>query len=445
MPTAGTKTGIIYCRVSSKEQVEGTSLDMQERLCRDYAKKNGIEVSQVFVDKGESAKTMNRPEFLKAIKFCSDKKNPVNFFIVYKIDRFARNQNDHVSVQAILKRMETKLRSVTEPINEEPMGKAMEGMMSVFAELDNNLRAERCKNGMVERVKQGVWVWPAPIGFYRPRKGSNIAPDPSTKDYIVLMFEEWAKKIHSYDSLAKFMAERGFRTRHGKKPFPQLIESIIRNEIYCGVINAWDMRVKGTFEPIISEELFLRCQRKDKAHAGPHRSANPVFPLRRTVCLACLGSITGSYSHGNGGSYPYYHHHKQNCTYAKFIPKATFEQFFVEYLHKISPDAKYEKLFRAIMLDIWQSNYKKFDNLNGKVRKEIEKLELERQEVFNLHRRGVYDDDELLEQKNIVNQKLREKTQLLMDNRIEEFNMDEALEHCFGFVRDTAKTWLRLI
>jgi site-specific DNA recombinase len=444
MQTVGAKTGIIYCRVSSKEQVEGTSLEMQERLCRDYAKKNGIEVLQIFVDKGESAKTINRPEFLKAIKLCSDKKHPVEFFIVYKIDRFARNQNDHVSVQAILKRVGTKLRSVTEPINEEPMGKAMEGMMSVFAELDNNLRSERCKNGMVERVKQGIWVWPAPIGFYRPRKGSNIAPDPTVKDYIVIVFEEWAKGIHSYKSLAKFMAERGLRTRHSKKPFPQLIESIIKNEIYCGIINAWGMRIKGGFEPIISEELFLQCQPKSKAHAGPRQSSNPDFPLNRTICLSCMSSMTGSYSHGNGGAYPYYHHHKQNCTNAKFIPKATFEEFFVEYLHKINPDAKYEKWFRAIMLDIWQSNFKKFDELNGKVRKEIEKLEQERQEVFNLHRRGIYDDEELLEQKNIVNQKLREKTQLLVDNRIEEFNMDEALEYCFGFVRDTAATWLRL-
>jgi hypothetical protein len=324
------------------------------------------------------------------------------------------------------------------------MGRAMEGMMSVFAELDNNLRAERCKNGMIERVKQGVWVWPAPIGYHRSRKGSNITPNPEVAKYIVLIFEEWAKGTHSYRSLAKFMAERGFRTRHGKKPFPQLIESIIRNEVYCGIINAWDMRIKGTFEPIISEELFFRCQRKNTAHAGPRRSANPDFPLRRTVCLTCFGSMTGSYSNGNGGRYPYYHHHKQNCAYAKFIPKATFEQFFVEYLHKINPDAKYEKWFRAIMLDIWQSNYKKFDEMNGTVRKEIEKLEQERQEVFNLHRKGVYDDDELLEQKNIVNQKIREKTQLLMDNRIEEFNMDEALTYCFNFVRDTAKTWLRL-
>ena len=136
MSEQGEKTGVIYCRVSSKEQVEGTSLEMQEKVCRDYAKRNNIEVLQVFVDRGESAKTADRPEFLKVINLCANKKRPVNYFIVYKIDRFARNQDDHVTVRATLRRFKTELRSVTEPINETSMGRAMEGMLSVFAELD---------------------------------------------------------------------------------------------------------------------------------------------------------------------------------------------------------------------------------------------------------------------------------------------------------------------
>ena len=90
-----TKRGIIYCRVSSIEQVDGTSLESQERVCKEYAERLGIEVLEVFVDKGESAKTADRPQFLKAISMCSQKKHKVDSFIVYKLDRFARNQSDH--------------------------------------------------------------------------------------------------------------------------------------------------------------------------------------------------------------------------------------------------------------------------------------------------------------------------------------------------------------
>jgi len=82
METETRKTCIIYCRVSSAEQVQGTSLEMQERLCREYAEREGWEVLKVYVEEGESAKSVNRTEFQKALNFCSLKKPRVDNFIV---------------------------------------------------------------------------------------------------------------------------------------------------------------------------------------------------------------------------------------------------------------------------------------------------------------------------------------------------------------------------
>ncbi len=425
-------------------------MDMQEKMCKEYAERENIEVLKVFIDRGESAKTADRTEFTKAISVCTSKKYKVNYFIIYKVDRFSRSNQDYAVIASKLRQYGTELRSATEPINETSFGKFMAGILSVSAEFDNNVRSERSKGGMMEQVKKGVWVWGAPVGYYKPfrgSKGSNIAPDPEKAHYIRLMFEEYAKGGYSYNSLAKFLAGRGFRTKNGKKPFPQLIERCIKNPIYYGLIDIWGLQVKGAFEPIISEELFFKCQNeyKGKNHVFHRTAFNPNFPLRRTKCLKCLGSLTGSFSKGNNGTrYPFYHHHKQECPNAKFIPKATFEQVFIEYLNEITPTKKYEKLFKGIMLDIWQSNYKKFDETNGIVRKEIELLEKDRQSIFDKNRAGIYSDDEFLEQKERLNQQIREKTQLLQENRIEEFDMDEALTYCFNFVGDTAKTWLRL-
>ena len=38
---------VIYCRVSSKEQVEGTSLESQELACKEYATRNNLNVVRV--------------------------------------------------------------------------------------------------------------------------------------------------------------------------------------------------------------------------------------------------------------------------------------------------------------------------------------------------------------------------------------------------------------
>ncbi len=143
--------------------------------------------------------------------------------------------------------------------------------------------------------------------------------------------------------------------------------------------------------------------------------------------------------------YAYYHHHTtQKCQSSKSIPKEHFEQLFVEFLNEITPSPEYEKVFKAIVIDIWKSNCKNFNNQNQELRKEIENLEARKQRVFELHQSDTYTDNEFLVQKNILSKKIAEKESLIHESRTEEFNMEEALEYCFGFVRNTAKTWLDL-
>ena len=67
-------TGVIYCRVSSKEQIEGTSLESQEAACREYARAKGIQILKAFVEQGESAKFADRTQLLDLIDFCRKNK-----------------------------------------------------------------------------------------------------------------------------------------------------------------------------------------------------------------------------------------------------------------------------------------------------------------------------------------------------------------------------------
>lgn len=448
MSSAPQQTGIVYCRVSSKEQVDGTSLESQERYCREWAERHHISVLYVFVDKGESAKTIDRAEFLKALTFCSQKKNAVNYFIVYKIDRFARSQDDHVTVRATLRRYGVELRSATEPINDTPVGRAMEGMISVFAEFDNNVRRERCMGGMMERLRQGVWVWRAPLGYYRPARGSNLVPDPALAPYVRLAFTAYAKGVHTYESLAEFLSERGMRTAYDKRPCAQLMQKILMNPLYCGVIKAWGERHEGKFEPLVPRALFEQCQpgHKTASDTRPtHSRYHPAFPLRRVVCTRCGGRLTGSFSRSaRGKRYPYYHHHKQNCALAVSLPKDTLEARFLDYLGDIGLSPQFEKTFSAVVQETWKDKVSSCERDRLRVEREVDSLTRERQQVFDLHRAGRYTDEEFAEQKALLTARTGELRRLLTSAPATDFPINEALRTFFPLARRPGVTWARL-
>ena len=99
---AGSPTAAIYLRVSTKEQAErdgdpdGYSIPAQREACRRKATNLGASVIEEFVDRGESAKTANRPELQRMLAFVQEQR--VTYVIVHKVDRLARSRADDVAI-----------------------------------------------------------------------------------------------------------------------------------------------------------------------------------------------------------------------------------------------------------------------------------------------------------------------------------------------------------
>jgi site-specific DNA recombinase len=442
------KKGIIYCRVSSVGQVEGTSLAMQKDACLAYCKTNNILVSDVFIEKGESAKTTERTEFIKAIDICKQAKGSIDYFIVWKIDRFARHTSDHFRVKTLLSQYGVSIRSVTEIIGEDPQGHLMETILAGFAQFDNDIRAIRSRNGMAERMRQGIWVWRAPLGYKRTHKGANLSIDPKTAPIIHLIFETYATGTHTYQSVADVLKRLGHKTATGKYPFPQQIEKIVRNPIYCGIIRAWGEEHKAAFEPIIDMYLFNKCQNgyKDRIRNGPRKIKNPDFPLRRLIaCSECYKPLTASTSTGrHGKKYPYYHHQHQDCPNATFIPRTVLEETFTTYLQHISPTLKYEAAFKAVVTDICDNDSEVTKAAHDRHSKELVNIEKERKRIFDAHRTGIYSDAEFIEQKSSIDQRIMHQQANKPDNTGDDFDINAALDFCLSFTRDSASQWHRL-
>ena len=145
---------ILYLRVSTKEQVQGSSLETQEDSCRRYARDNGYEIVRVFIEKGESAKTADRTELKFLLEYVAKNKD-IFGVIVWKIDRLARNTLDHASLKMFFNKYNVRLISATENLEDTSVGRLIENQLAGFAQFDNDVRAERSKNGMEAAMKAG--------------------------------------------------------------------------------------------------------------------------------------------------------------------------------------------------------------------------------------------------------------------------------------------------
>jgi site-specific DNA recombinase len=181
---------VIYFRVSDDRQVENTSLSVQEKDCRPSCEKQRLTVLSVFVDGGESAKTADRKQFLKAIDLCV-KDRTVRNFVVWKLDRFARNTLDHEVLNSKLNSAGVQLVSVTEPLASDSNGALYGTILAAVAQHDNKARSARTVAGMAARTGQERWVWRAPLGYLHSGDQSqpSLLPDPERASLIRLLFE----------------------------------------------------------------------------------------------------------------------------------------------------------------------------------------------------------------------------------------------------------------
>ena len=168
---------VIYTRVSSKDQVDNYSLDTQERACRDFAAHAGYDVVRVFTERGESAKTADRTELQAMLKYVAENARLLGAVIVYAVNRLARNSTDHGNLRVQLGKYGVCLQSTTENLDDTPAGRFAETVLAGIAQMDNEIRAERAKSGMMAAVAVGRFVWRAPIGYVNGSKnGPSLVP-----------------------------------------------------------------------------------------------------------------------------------------------------------------------------------------------------------------------------------------------------------------------------
>ncbi len=310
--TTNREDAIIYTRVSSKEQVDGGSLQIQARECRKFAQQRKLTVVKEFGGTYESAQTDERTEFSKMVVFA--KRNRVSTIIVYSLDRFSRSGDNAIWLSHQLRNQGISLLSVTQPVEaNNPAGAMMQKILLLFAQHDNDQRREKCIAGMQERLRNGYWTGLAPIGYKNVTIGSKkiVTPDEFYSPLIRKAFQMKQKKSFSDVEIAAVMQAAG-----GKRLTQKMLSVVFKNPFYCGLITHSCLPneiVEGNHEPLVSREVFLAINHKTVARSG-HKwdKERETLPLRAFVRCDVCGTGYAGYLVKSKGLY-YYKCNRKGC------------------------------------------------------------------------------------------------------------------------------------
>lgn len=288
---------VIYLRVSTKEQAEeGYSIPAQAEACRRFLADRGWELADEYVDRGESARTADRPQ-LQAMLARLAEDPSIDCLVVHKLDRLARNLEDHAAVRAALRKAGVQLHSVTESLEDSASGKLVEGILASIAEFYSANLGQEIRKGMDQKAAQGGWPVRAPFGYHNVRKdgpgrrGESVLEPDQQGPLVAWAFERYATGSLSLDALTEALAEKGLRNRLGNPPGKSAIHRMLRNPVYAGVVRWKGVEHEGIHPPLVTLELFDRVQSVLDAHSsGGERSWKHDHYLKGILVCAECGS-----------------------------------------------------------------------------------------------------------------------------------------------------------
>lgn len=246
----------VYAR-QSLDKKDSLSIETQIDKSLAYAD----EQPKVYRDKGYSGKNTDRPG-LQRLK-TDIEANKIKRVIVYRLDRISRNIADFYQLYQLMEIHKVEFVSISENFDTStPMGRAMMGILIVFAQMERESIQERVKDNYYYRIEEdGRWPGgPAPKGFDNARTPDNkptLKPNDDM-EMVKLAFQLYADEINiSLGKVGRMLYEKGYRSNRKSGQFDNVtIARILQNPVYA-----------------VADNLLYKYYKMRKAHISNDESA----------------------------------------------------------------------------------------------------------------------------------------------------------------------------
>lgn len=302
----------VYIRVSTQEQAqEGYSIEAQTSRLQAYCQAKDWTVVGNYTDAGYSGSNTNRPALQRLLGDVAA--GLIDCVLVYKLDRLSRSQKDTLMlIEDRFLAAGVSFVSMSENFDTStPLGRAMVGILSVFAQLEREQIRERMSLGRAERAKNGYWHGGGrpPFGYtYSQEDGllhvNSIEAEIVRECYVLFMQRTPITTI--CNTLSK---------KYGRVITQTIAQSILSTPLYTGVI-CWEGETyEGRHEALVTNDTFAAAQRlwADRRRIAESKP-DPFKPRHLLGSLLVCGNCgaryiaKGNYS-GRGKNrryYPYY-------------------------------------------------------------------------------------------------------------------------------------------
>lgn len=282
------KRVVIYIRVSTtRQEQEGYSIPLQKERLIAYCKAKGWAVAGVFVDPGHSGSSLDRPgitalmDGVKAGKF--------DVVLVYKLDRLSRSQRDTLFlIEDIFMANGTDFVSMQESFDTSSIyGRAMLGVLSVFAQMERETIAERTLMGRAGRAEDGYWHGGGtdPIGY--DYIDGELAINEEEAAQVLDVYEMYAAGF-SVSEISRRMDGR--RTKHGDWSHTSTVGNVLDNPLYAGTIHFDGVQGPGRHEVLVSPELDSKVKARRSRLLRAEAAGDSAYLLTGLIYCASCGA-----------------------------------------------------------------------------------------------------------------------------------------------------------
>lgn len=278
----------IYVRVSTARQdMEGYSIPLQKERLFAFCKAKGWVVAGLFVDPGHSGSSLERPGITSLVEGVEAGKFDV--VLVYKLDRLSRSQKDTLFlIEDVFMANNTDFVSMQESFDTSTIyGRAMVGILSVFAQMERETITERTLMGRAGRAEEGLW--------------HGGGTDPIGYDYVdgaLVINKEEAEQVrdvyalyadgHTVTEITRRM--EGRTTKHGDWSHTSTVGNVLDNPLYAGTVHFDGVRGPGKHTPIISIDVDRKVKVRRERLRHAEAAGDSAFLLTGLIYCASCGA-----------------------------------------------------------------------------------------------------------------------------------------------------------